>query len=160
MNPVWAMVTSLRGESRIPYVKTMLSTANATHAHSLRTLGRLEALWLPLRSDKWVRQGVCQKTRCLVYQTNIESHTQIRTRPTAHCDRRSEVTVIGPLTVGGRGSSDKSRSLSGQDLHSSCSATPTAHTQIFSNLHRARVPSRPPLNNPHTSQDRPLWPPC
>ena len=40
---------------------TMLSTANATHAHSFRTLGRLEALWLPLRSDKWVRQGVCQK---------------------------------------------------------------------------------------------------
>ena len=134
------MVTSLRGGSRIPYVTTMLSTANVTHAQPLTHTRTLGSFVVAATIGQVGTPGGVPKTRCLVYQTNIESHTQLRTRPTAHCDQRSEVTVIGPLTVGGRGSSDKSRSLSGQDLHSSRSATPAAHTQFFSDRHRAGAP--------------------
>ena len=62
----------------------MLSTANATHAQPLTHTRMLGSFVVTAMIGQVGTPGGVPKTRCLVYQTKIESHTQIRTRPTAN----------------------------------------------------------------------------
>ena len=71
----------------------MLSTADATWDRPLTHTGTLRRFVVAATIGQVGTPGDVPKTRCLVYQTKIESYTLTCTLPSAHCDQRSEVTA-------------------------------------------------------------------